>query len=660
MAAARAVPRPRRAAAGRRLALALALTLGGALGGGSADATSPDIARSAAERTLLRTLDQHKLIQAREQAERLLRDEPRAFVGLYALSQVFREEEGNLPRALHFLRRAALELSARRRAAPDDGSLLRWDRRLLLEEEGLLGEMDRREEQLAVLERYAQRHGPAADQRRVWPLMKLRRYEEATRVARRAAAANDLDTRISGYNGLLSLEFERERPERCFGTALEGLRRTGDQSCILHLNAAEAAFAVFRFDEVERLANASLQAPLHDCPASAHTHLANLYLLQADFRRAIAAVQEARAQQVPRRLRQQFEMNITAWLTRLLLALGRFEAAFALAERVLEAPDRVGMLSYSAELMETIYTLDDYAALQGRIEELREQRSARTGLRDQLMRGVEILRLRLLGFVRRRQAARLLAQHGLLRGLLRPYLKPLPSWQLPLLGEVAGDAVVGAEIRELRKSIDLRAATDPYYAAIEGEGAARRGDHAEALRRGRLALQRLPAEEVLLRARVAAWTATSAYALGDRRQARQAFEEVLDRWPTALRALGLPLPVRVGSAATPAARALATRLERSRRLTTDALGLGFVVDIHPLGRALELCLLAPRGRRVDCVQGRAPRDDDDDEALTALIDAFHRQAFAPKIDLTQQDINSLDGSAIRGRADDVLDTVLGN
>ncbi|MBK6849453.1 MAG: hypothetical protein IPG96_18650 [Proteobacteria bacterium] len=82
---------------------------------------------------------------------------------------------------------------------------------------------------------------------------------------------------------------------------------------------------------------------------------------------------------------------------------------------------------------------------------------------------------------------------------------------------------------------------------------------------------------------------------------------MLDRWPTALRVLGLPLPVRVGSAATPAARALAARLERSRRLTADALGLGFVVDVHPLGEALEVCLLAPRGRRIDCVQGRAPR-----------------------------------------------------
>ncbi|MBK8481609.1 MAG: hypothetical protein IPL40_10585 [Proteobacteria bacterium] len=625
-----------------------------------AAAATRDIARNPAERELLTTLAQDKLIQARQQAERLLHDDPRSFVGFYALSHVFREEEGNLPRALHHLQRAAALLAERLASAAGDPLLRHWDRRLLLEEETLLGEMDRRSDQLAVLERYAHRYGPAADQRRVWPLMKLHRYAEATRLARRAAEATDLERRISGYNGLLSLEFERERPQQCFGVALEGLRRTGDQSCILNLNAAEAAFAVFRFDEVERLANRSLQAPIHDCPASAHTHLANLYLLQGDFRRAIAAVQEARAQSVPRRLRQQFEMNFTAWLTRLLFALGRFDRAFELAERVLEAPDRVGLLSYSAELMETIYTLDDYAALQGRIEQLREERSARGGLRDRLGRGLELLRLRLLAWARRRQAARLLAQHGLLRGLLRPYLKPLPSWNLPLLAEVAGDAVVGTVIRELRQSIEMRAATDPYYAAVEGEGAARRADHAVALKRGRLALQQLPDEEVLLRARVAAWTGASAYALGDRLQARQAFEEVLDRWPTALRVLGLPLPVRIRADATPAAQLVAARLEHSRRLTTDALGLGFVVAVNARGRALELCLLAPRGRRVDCVQGPAPGSAQDEAAIVALIDAFHRQAFAPKIDLTQQDINGLDGSAVGGRADDVIKKALGD
>jgi hypothetical protein len=56
---------------------------------------------------------------------------------------------------------------------------------------------------------------------------------------------------------------------------------------------------------------------------------------------------------------------------------------------------------------------------------------------------------------------------------------------------------------------------------------------------------------------------------------------------------------------------------------------------------------------------RSSASADSERAMIAVIDAFHEQVFAPKIDLTQQDINSLDGSAVRGRADDVLEQVLG-
>ena len=45
--------------------------------------------------------------------------------------------------------------------------------------------------------------------------------------------------------------------------------------------------------------------------------------------------------------------------------------------------------------------------------------------------------------------------------------------------------------------------------------------------------------------------------------------------------------------------------------------------------------------------------------MSLLLDRFHRKVFAPKIDLTQREINSLDGSAVRGDADQVLRDVLG-
>ena len=48
-----------------------------------------------------------------------------------------------------------------------------------------------------------------------------------------------------------------------------------------------------------------------------------------------------------------------------------------------------------------------------------------------------------------------------------------------------------------------------------------------------------------------------------------------------------------------------------------------------------------------------------EERVAEALDAFHREVFSPRVDLTQWDINSLDGSAVRGDADDVLRGVLG-
>ena len=208
--------------------------------------------------------------------------------------------------------------------------------------------------------------------------MKLHRFDEARKLALTATRSSELSTRISGYNGLLSIEFEREKPKLSYEVSVDAVRATAEQSCIINLNTAEAAFAVFKFAAVEAYANKSIQAPLKDCPASAHLHLANLYLLRGDFGRAISAVKDARTQEVNKRMRQQFEMTVTSWLTRLLYSMGQFDKVLKRTDQVLRAPDRLGFSSYSPELMQTIYRLDNYAAILAEIERLKEHISVRS------------------------------------------------------------------------------------------------------------------------------------------------------------------------------------------------------------------------------------------------------------------------------------------
>ena len=183
--------------------------------------------------------------------------------------------------------------------------------------------------------------------------------------------------------------------------------------------------------------------------------------------------------------------------------------------------------------------------------------------------------------------------------------------------------------------------------------------YARALEVARGVLARLPRDEVLMRGRVHAWAADAARRAGRAERARRHFDAALQRWPTPLRTLGVRLPVRIQAGDHPRAREVARLLDASPRLTPGEIG--FVVDVRALqrGRGLRLCLSGPRGRRYACAVADLSKASDEAEKLALAVDAFHDEVFAPKIDLTQQDINSLDGSAVRGSADRLLRQVLG-
>jgi uncharacterized protein (DUF3084 family) len=222
---------------------------------------------------------------------------------------------------------------------------------------------------------------------------------------------------------------------------------------------------------------------------------------------------------------------------------------------------------------------------------------------------------------------------------------------------VAGEGVVLAALEEARRRERMKKETAPYFAALEGEVRYRGGELPQALELAQSARRELPRDEVLLRARVDAWSADAAQRLGRHAEAEKRFHEVLHRLPTALRILDIRLPVRIRAASHPLAREVAEQLMSSRRL--DPRGRGFVVRVTGEGRTVSVCIESSSGRRYSCARTEVPEDLERDEQVARVIDTFHVKAFAPKIDLTQRDINSLDGSAVRGDADTLIDKVLG-
>jgi tetratricopeptide (TPR) repeat protein len=610
------------------------------------------------EAELLRSVRARKLIRAREQAEKILRLRPSSIIARHGLAVVFHDEEGNLPRALYHNRLAERHLAERFGAAPREHAAQTWHKRLLEEQEEILGEMDRREEQLRVMDRYDALYRPNLDRRRIWPLMKLHRFDEARRLARQVALSEDIQIRIAGLNGMIAIESEQLKAKETFEVGMRAVEATGNQSCILLENTAEAAFAVYRFADAEKLALRSLQARMKDCPASAYPHLANLYLLRADFQRAMQAVKSAREHGIERRYRQQFEMGNQGWLARLLYSLGQFEKARELAERVTRAPDRVGMTSFSLDLMRAIALVDHHAMLEAQSAALREQASAR----PLVARVKSWLRERALAqeaWLLRRRVARFLARGDMLLHLVRPYFKPLPPWHAGALVTAAGSGVVARALAEARRRERMARETEPYFTALEAELAWRAGSHARALELGRGAIARLPKDEVLLRGRVEAIAADAARRTGRAAEAEPLLHRVLDRFPTALRLLGIRLPVDdIRASGDPLARAVASALHRSPRLLV-AGGSGRAVVVTVEKKQVRVCLTGRGGRRYACAEKEVGGGKTEEEKVALAADEFHAKVFAPKIDLTQRDINSLDGSAVRGDADEVLKQVLG-
>jgi len=324
---------------------------------------------------------------------------------------------------------------------------------------------------------------------------------------------------------------------------------------------------------------------------------------------------------------------------------------------VVRAPDRVGMTSYSSDLTKLAALVEYHAMVQAHAEELRERASARP-LRQRAGLLWALVDAERASWLARRRAVQLMVRGAILYEVTRPYLKmPLPPWNTGALLGVAGRGVMLGALDEARRRETMPRETAPYYEALEGELAYRAGELPRALELGRRALQSLPPDEVLLRGRIAAWTAAAAWRQGRGPEAEPLFHDVLDRFPTALRILRVQLPVDVRADQDPLSQRVAVALLGSPRLTAG--DLGFRVLVTRSGKELRLCLQGRGGRRYACAERDVAAARDDEERVAQAIDEFHSRVFAPKIDLTQRDINSLDGSAVRGDADEVLRQVLG-
>ena len=610
------------------------------------------LARTESEAKALIKMDNGKYARARELAEKSLGEKP-TFLANYVLSVSHAEGEGNLARASFLIERAKKMLLGEFGFPPRDAHAKRWHKRILMRQQSLHGLMDRRDRQLATLDEYDAHYRPKRRALRIWPLLKLARFDEARTIGEELIHNDRASIRQRAYNGLMAVEEEAGKRRESYEWGVRGLAETRGQSCIIATNLALGARRAFKFAETIGHDKTALRADDGSCPTSPHSQLAVMYLMFGEYQQSLASLKALRATPRAPDMRVQNEMVIRARFVELLLALGSFNEAELRAHQIIQAPDRAGMVSASAEMLELSNNILAWSVFNARVNQLRERVATRP-FWDSLQLRLDVSRVELARWRAEREARRLAGTGQVLVKHVRPYYTDVMPWYGGDMVAIFGTGVISKGIDEAQaREEGYPEMAKTFLDALHGERAWRAGEWSAARRYGGRLLTALPKEAKLLRMRVRAWLADALRHLGDGPASAGHFHAVLDFYPTVLRHLDVPVPVVI-RARGPQAAALRERLADSPRLRSQGQST-FTVEAVDEGDRVEICLSGQK--QYGCA--KVAVEDDAEDPVGEAIDAFHDQVFAPKIELTQSDITSLDGRPVRGDARRAVDALLG-
>lgn len=616
-------------------------------------------AATAEELEAYREVEQGRFVRARELGERILKKDPSSFVANLVLGNVHHYAEDNLPRALYYLNRAQQLYEGRYGVQPEPGVPWRWHAALVRELADVHGNMEHHQQKLEFIALYNELYDPDLIAERAWPLMKLGRYPEARLAAELGLSAGRPSQRVIALNALCAIEFEAGNDGASYDAckrAIDDAYATGSGVSAVDLtNFAEASRSMFKLDEAERVALEATSA-LPSWYGNPWMELGDLYVRQGRFGEALSAfkqVPEYRMRRPPH-VRDADRNEMRRVLASFLIVLGKAEQAQEMTGRALAAPERRAHNSRDPAQDRTVLALVDRRGL--RIgAELALERGATESWYARPLAWLKAAKLRLQS---QRPAAlieKLLSDDERLVGMFRIGTASsaiMPPWLLGELVAVLGPGVVHESVSRARKR-DERPGVSAYYDAVAAEVSWASGHNAEALQLADRALAQLGPAEVLLQARVMAIAADAARQAGRMEVARARYDAAFQRDPGVFRRLEVPIAVEINAASGEVSGEIAEMLARSPRFTGERGGLR--LEVRGDRSSARVCLSGDRGQVISCAETQAKRSEDASEfAARAALEAM-AQLFAPRVDLTQMDINSLDGQNLSGR--NALETV---
>ncbi|MEM9192211.1 MAG: tetratricopeptide repeat protein [Myxococcota bacterium] len=584
-------------------------------------------------------------LEARRLGEEILDARPESYVAHYVVGLVQYREEANFPRALFHLTQARGLFEAVHGEEPAFPAPVLWHQRIMLSLAFVHGDLEHHEEKVATLELYNQLYDGKLVAEQAWPLMKMGRFDEARRTAERALEMNDDRQTLVALNALCAIEFETGNDgvsyEACRRALENGQRRGGGPDTVDLTNFAEAARSMFKLGETERVLLEASALPVSDY-ANPWLELSELYLREGRFAESLSALSEVTAYRLKRQphVRDSDRNEHRRVLAEFFLLAGKPADAVEITAQAMVMPDRRAHNSRDPHQDRSVVALLDRRA-QRMVAEQRLEEAAARPFWENLGRRYEAVAHRVGGWFSGRQAMRLLADDERLVGTFRIGTSKaaiMQPWLVGELVEVAGPGVVTEAIRRAREE-DERPGSDGYYDAFEAEAALRSGDEDRCSELAARALEVLEPSEALLRARV------TALAFESRRgtaEGQRYLEEALQIDPGVFRRLELSVPIDIRASHDPLSDDAADAIAWSPRFDQDDYGLVVTIDLTAGGG--QLCLETNSGSVLSCTEVAPKPDESPDEMVRAAVDAFHEETFAPRVDLSQADINSLDGS----------------
>lgn len=594
-------------------------------------------------------------VKARELAQRWIAEQPQSAAAQFALAEVLVNVEGNLARALFHLNRAEELTNYTSMGRAMAAGNAEWHFLALSQLSYVHQLMGNQEASLLYLDKLEDIYGQEMESFRGWPLIKMQRWDEARASADSVLAnSNDPRERSRAWNTLCAVELASLRPaeslEACDKSMNEDDALASDDEgradTVYLMNAAEVALSMLRAQDAENYLTRATRYLNPDSVGDPWINLLYLYMNQSRFDQARSALDGLlvwRDQQEPIVGVMNRAEHFLVSATFLMLA-GYPEDAATLSATALNQPDRTGSFSADEAQKDSIAALINHIANRTAYEKKLEEVSW-LDFPDSLSARVDALGFWFKSWRSGRHAASLFADPQTLMNRLRPYAPldvHIPEWIEPDLVALLGEGVISTILEQTREEGAFRL-NEGYYFAYRAEVSALKGKDTELLENAERAMSLLPAEEVMLKARLAARVADVEWRRGNTELALSNYEEALKSDPSLLRRLGVALPVRITGVDAPFERQVVEYLADSPRFRADPNGLN--LEVFPQNE-LTICLSTRGGVPLSCVQ---MGDFDETMTLTPeqqLVQEFHAKTFGLGYDIAQSQRMRLLGSSV--------------